>query len=124
MKTTQKRSIYSAKKEVLHFPMTTAAEWRGGRQCWWVVHTAAPHTGAQGPGVGAGSQPGPFLQEVWGCRWTDEGATSSLAGSSEPMTAGSVPGGRGTSWLFPFHSSYRHFWGQESAANVSARPDF
>lgn len=44
--------------------------------------------------------------------------------SSEPMTAGSVPGGLGTSCLFPFHSSYRHFWGQESAANVSARPDF
>lgn len=95
-----------------------------------MVHTTAPHTGVQGPGVGAGSQRGPFLQEVWGCGWTDEGAMSVCEEpaparlSSEPMTAGSVPGGLGTSCLFPFHSSYRHFWGQESAANVSARPDF
>lgn len=47
-----------------------------------------------------------------------------LAGTSEPTGACGVPVGPGAPWLLRLHFSCSHFGGQESAENVSARPDF
>lgn len=96
---------------------------------------AAPRAGVWRLGVGSGSRPalsrGESRVQEDSCGATTTGeapalcsALSRTAGSSEPTGPCGVPGGPGASWLFPLHSSYSHFGGQESAENVSARPDF
>lgn len=131
---TLKSGQFTQQKGALHFPAAVPAE-RGWAGVQWVVRQLLPRWRVERLGVGSGSPTCPFTRGSRGCGRTAAGATTT--GEAPALCSAGSPG----RWLEPTGPAgslgarsilavpasllmQLSFGGQESAENVSARPDF